>query len=187
MLAVLRIERLPLVRVKGLDDALVTHPTPLYVRPTADACAECVRIDPTPVVMRLELDGVVHTMVTGTLLKRDKAPADANWRTVELPAETTCADGKLPRVAVVYGRCEASMRWLDGVYRRYVGRYPFKRRLAIKSVADSGKPTTLLKLAARFKAQRETDDALRGKRILYVAFNKQLVEEPSESVSERRT
>ena len=177
MLAVLRIERLPLVRVDGLDDALVTHSTPLYVRPTTDACTECVRIDPAPVVMRLELDGIVHTMVTGTLLKRDKAPADANWQTIELPINTTYANGKLPRVAVVYGRCEASMRWLDGVYRRYVDRYPFKRPLAIKSVAGSGKTTTLLKLAARFKAQRETDDALRGKRILYIAFNKQLVEE----------
>ena len=178
-LAVLRIERLPLVRVDGPDDPLVTHPTPLYVRPTADACAECVRIDPGQTVMRLELDGVVHTMVTGALLKRDKVPLETcAWRTVELPAaETTCADGKLPRVSVVYGRCEASMRWLDGIYRRYVDRYPFKRPLAIKSVAGSGKTTTLLKLAARFKAQRETDDALRGKRILYIAFNKQLVEE----------
>lgn len=75
----------------------------------------------------------------------------------------------IPEVEVIYGRCEASMRILDPKNREYVNTLDFKRGdiVAIKSVAGSGKTTTLRKLAA----------AHSDKRILYLAFNKRLIEE----------
>lgn len=75
----------------------------------------------------------------------------------------------VPEVEMIFGRCEASMRFLDAKHRDYVNNLDLKSGdiLAIKSVAGSGKTTTLLKLAA----------VHRDKRILYLAFNKSLIEE----------
>ena len=75
----------------------------------------------------------------------------------------------VPEVEFVFGRCEASMRFLDAKHRDYINTLALKHGdiLAIKSVAGSGKTTTLLKLAA----------AHSKKRILYLAFNKSLIEE----------
>ena len=72
-------------------------------------------------------------------------------------------------VSIIYARCKKSMMLLDGVHRRYVKRHEFKHNdiLAIKSVAGSGKTTTLLDLA---KSHND-------KRILYLAFNKSLITE----------
>jgi hypothetical protein len=70
---------------------------------------------------------------------------------------------------VIYGRCNCSMTFLDKVYRDYVYKHKFNKNdiLAIKSVAGSGKTTTLLELSKIHKK----------KKILYIAFNKSLIEE----------
>ena len=75
----------------------------------------------------------------------------------------------VPEIEMIFGRCEASMRFLDPKHRDYVNTLALKKGdiLAIKSVAGSGKTTTLLKLATAHKK----------KRILYLAFNKSLIEE----------
>lgn len=75
----------------------------------------------------------------------------------------------VPEVEMIFGRCEASMHFLDAKHRDYVNLLNLKKHdiLAIKSVAGSGKTTTLLKLAAVHSQ----------KRILYLAFNKSLIEE----------
>ena len=72
-------------------------------------------------------------------------------------------------VKIIYGRCVKSMTFLDGVHRKYIRRYKFKEneKIAIKSVAGSGKTTTLLDLAKIHKK----------KKILYLAFNKSLIQE----------
>ena len=73
----------------------------------------------------------------------------------------------IPQVNIIYGRCINSMTFLDKVYRDYVYRHKFKKDdiLAIKSVAGSGKTTTLLNLAKQHS----------NKKILYIAFNKSLI------------
>jgi UvrD-like helicase C-terminal domain len=73
----------------------------------------------------------------------------------------------LAEVEVVYGRCKKSMFLLDDLHREYVNRHEFKSGdiLAVKSVAGSGKTTTLLKLAKIHSK----------KKILYLAFNKALI------------
>ena len=78
-------------------------------------------------------------------------------------------DTHVPEIEMIFGRCEASMRFLDTKHRDYVNTLDLKKGdvLAIKSVAGSGKTTTLLKLA----------EAHKKKRILYLAFNKSLIEE----------
>jgi len=58
---------------------------------------------------------------------------------------------------------------LDGIHRRYVNRHQFQPNevVAIKSVAGSGKTTTLLELSKIHTA----------KKILYLAFNKSLIDD----------
>ena len=75
----------------------------------------------------------------------------------------------LESVRIIYARCKKSMTLLDGIHRRYVKRHQFKQNdiLAIKSVAGSGKTTTLLDLAKLHS----------DKKILYLAFNKSLITE----------
>lgn len=73
-------------------------------------------------------------------------------------------------VFTIYARCRGSMKILDQVHRGYVyNRMTLENNqiIAIKSVAGSGKTTTLLNLAKRFSE----------KKILYLAFNKNLIEE----------
>ena len=79
---------------------------------------------------------------------------------------TTTARKALRSVDVVYARCKASMCLLDSIHRQYIYDHAFEngKVVALKSVAGSGKTTTLLKLAK----VRSTH------RILYLAFNKSL-------------
>jgi hypothetical protein len=83
----------------------------------------------------------------------------------------------LETVPVIYGRCVNSMTFLDKVYRDYVYKHKFKQNdiLAIKSVAGSGKTTTLLELAKKHKT----------KKILYIAFNKSLITEIRSKIREK--
>ena len=76
---------------------------------------------------------------------------------------------EIPTVNIIYARCKKSMFLLDGIHRRYVKRHVFQDNdiLAIKSVAGSGKTTTLLELAKIHS----------DKKILYLAFNKALISE----------
>ncbi len=69
----------------------------------------------------------------------------------------------------IFARCKKSMFLLDGIHREYVNNHRFTTNdvVAIKSVAGSGKTTTLLQLAKQHSA----------KRILYLAFNKALITE----------
>lgn len=87
---------------------------------------------------------------------------------------------EIPLVDVIYGRCKESMTVLDGIYRDYVYRHKFfieesPKILAIKSVAGSGKTTTLLELAKIHSK----------KRILYIAFNKSLISEIKDKIAKQ--
>lgn len=75
----------------------------------------------------------------------------------------------LPSETIVYARCKESMHLFDDIYRYHVQHMKFAKNsvTAIKSVAGSGKTTTLLELARKHST----------KRILYVAFNRSLIEE----------
>lgn len=74
---------------------------------------------------------------------------------------------ELEKTRIIYARCKKSMFLLDGIHRRYVNKHQFQPNeiLAIKSVAGSGKTTTLLELSKIHKT----------KKILYLAFNKALI------------
>lgn len=76
---------------------------------------------------------------------------------------------ELESVRMIYARCKRSMYMMDDIHREYVQNHEFKNGdiLAIRSVAGSGKTTTLLNLAKKHG----------DKNILYTAFNRSLVEE----------
>jgi len=73
----------------------------------------------------------------------------------------------MEEVSIIYGRCLDSMIFLDKIYRKYIYKHKFKSNeiIAIKSVAGSGKTTTLLELSKIHN----------NKKILYIAFNKSLI------------
>lgn len=75
----------------------------------------------------------------------------------------------MPEIEFICGRCVPSMTYLDRIHRTYVNTLDHFNILAIKSVAGSGKTTTLLNMAKTHAS----------KRILYLAFNKSLVEDIS--------
>ena len=81
-------------------------------------------------------------------------------------------------VRVIYARCKKSMFLLDGIHRRYVNRHQFQTNeiMAIKSVAGSGKTTTLLELAKIHN----------NKKILYLAFNKSLITEITSKIKKQK-
>jgi len=85
---------------------------------------------------------------------------------------------ELEKVRIIYARCKKSMFLLDGIHRRYVNRHQFQPNeiMAIKSVAGSGKTTTLLELAKIHNT----------KKILYLAFNKALIKDISSKIKNQK-
>jgi hypothetical protein len=75
----------------------------------------------------------------------------------------------MENVRIIYARCKKSMFLLDIIHREYVNTHTFSKNeiVAIKSVAGSGKTTSLLELSKIHKT----------KKILYIAFNKSLISE----------
>jgi len=74
---------------------------------------------------------------------------------------------KLSCINIIYARCKKSMYLLDDIHRKYINSYHFNKNdiVAIKSVAGSGKTTTLLNLSKNNS----------NKKVLYIAFNKSLI------------
>lgn len=81
---------------------------------------------------------------------------------------------EIDTVQIIYARCKKSMHLLDDIHRTYVNNHILQQNdiLAIKSVAGSGKTTTLLNLSKIHNT----------KRILYIAFNKSLITEIKEKI-----
>jgi hypothetical protein len=78
-----------------------------------------------------------------------------------------CLPNNILTVRNIFARCKKSMFLLDGIHREYINNHQFTTNdiVAIKSVAGSGKTTTLLTLAKLHSK----------KRILYLAFNNSLI------------
>ena len=78
---------------------------------------------------------------------------------------------KLKRIKSVQARCKKSMNKIDDLHRDFVNKIELDKYenkiIAINSVAGSGKTTTLINLANNNNERK----------ILYIAFNKDLVEE----------
>ena len=81
---------------------------------------------------------------------------------------------ELDSVSIIYARCKKSMFLLDEIHRKYVNIHNFKTNdiVAIKSVAGSGKTTSLLNLSKIHN----------NKRVLYIAFNKSLITEIKDKI-----
>ena len=77
-------------------------------------------------------------------------------------------------INIIYARCKRSMYLLDDLHRNYVNHHNFSKNdiVAIKSVAGSGKTTTLLNLSKTHS----------NKRVLYIAFNKSLISEIKDKI-----
>lgn len=78
----------------------------------------------------------------------------------------------IKKCRIINARCKSSMYLLDNIHRNYIKNFRIKKDtnnniIAIKSVAGSGKTTSLLEISSNNK----------DKKILYLAFNKSLVEE----------
>ena len=84
---------------------------------------------------------------------------------------------ELEKTFIMYARCKKSMVLLDDVHRLYVNNHQFKlgEIFAIKSVAGSGKTTTLLELSKIHT----------NKKILYLAFNKALITDIRDKINKQ--
>ena len=83
-------------------------------------------------------------------------------------------NNELDSVNIIYARCKKSMFLLDDIHRKYINIHQFNTNdiVAIKSVAGSGKTTTLLNLSKIHN----------NKRVLYIAFNKSLITEIKDKI-----
>jgi len=81
-------------------------------------------------------------------------------------------------IKIIYGRCVKSMYLLDDIHRKYIDNLSLSdyNIVGIKSVAGSGKTTTLLNLTKKYH----------NKRVLYIAFNKSLITEIKGKVKKER-
>lgn len=81
-------------------------------------------------------------------------------------------------INIIYARCKKSMYLLDDLHRNYINQHNFNKNdiVAIKSVAGSGKTTTLLNLSKTHN----------NKRVLYIAFNKNLISEIKDKIKTQK-
>jgi hypothetical protein len=129
---------------------------------------------------RIEVDGKIRNVWRGKPYSFQKLYDDTsiqNMLTAEGLAYFDGITAEMEKVPIIYGRCKKSMKLLDDIHRRYVYKHPFQPNeiVGIKSVAGSGKTTTLLELA---KIHAD-------KKILYLAFNKALITEIKEKIQKQ--
>ena len=124
-------------------------------------------------VFQIESEGVVRSMFLTKILSYDDLLKTSKLTPAMIEHDST--KPSIEVVPVVYGRCTDSMTFLDKVYRDYLYKHKFLKNqiLAVKSVAGSGKTTTLLELSKIHS----------DKKILYIAFNKSLITEVRDKIS----
>ena len=117
---------------------------------------------------RIEIDGIIRNMCIGKPISFDDVLRISGLENVD---KTKVAKlrytEEIDQVPIIYARCNKPMALLDPLVRKYALDIEYEKNTiyAIKSVAGSGKTTTLLNLA------KENS----GKKILYLAFNKSIV------------
>ena len=114
----------------------------------------------------LEYDGIYKLEIEGKIIEVWLGEVININDYINLDLKLT---NNLKTIRNVYARCEPSMHLFDNVHRNYINKHKFSNNeiVAIKSVAGSGKTTTLLNLSKIHK----------GKKILYLAFNRCLIDE----------
>lgn len=110
----------------------------------------------------IEIDGIERHMWIGKPIPLSKVTKLTGQEFAERTEE-------MESVSIIYARCEKSMKLLDPLIRQYALDIEYEHNMvyAIKSVAGSGKTTTLVNLA------KKNND----KKILYLAFNRAIVQE----------
>lgn len=116
-------------------------------------------------VYRIESEGKLYNVWLCKIVDSKDVPS-----TIIDPQFGELSDSKestLLSVPCIYARCNRSMKFLDKLNRHYIKQHDFNKNniVAIKSVAGSGKTTTLLDMA---KIHHD-------KKILYIAFNRSLI------------
>ena len=176
MLNVLRIGRKGVVDIIAcsLGDLELTES--IYFTSTKPHCKEYILIDAYTKTMEVLWQDEPKKVWIGTVVPVSKCDTNIAVRQFDCSVD---AEGKLVRINTLRGRCPLSMAWLDKQHRLYIHeRHTFKKRsVAIRAVAGSGKTTSLIKLAKRFKEEKTERSDWTNKRILYVAFNKQLIDD----------
>lgn len=130
----------------------------------------------------LECDGVIREMMMCKIITLnelfDISPNVKPLLSEEQILKYESKEQDIEYINVIYARCINSMNFLDKVYRDHVYKIKFNKNdiLAIKSVAGSGKTTTLLELSKIHK----------DKKILYIAFNKSLITEIRSKIQEKK-
>lgn len=129
-------------------------------------------------IYKIEIEGEVRKMWVGEICSFDDVLentclnhiiTEEGKQMVIENTKTNDEKNEIPIIPIIYARCRASMYLLDGIHREYIKKHKFKKNqiVGIKSVAGSGKTTTLLTLSKIHKK----------KKILYIAFNKSLIKE----------
>ena len=121
---------------------------------------------------RVEIDALQRNVWIGELCSFQdilKNSCLSNIITDEGNAHFNTVDKHCLTSTIIYARCKKSMYLLDDIHRKYINEHIFTKNdiVAVKSVAGSGKTTTLLNL---MKIHSD-------KRVLYTAFNKSLINE----------
>lgn len=125
----------------------------------------------------LECDGVTREMMMCKIVTLEQILEMSPLLKELISEEQILKRDDIETIRVIYARCVNSMNFLDKVYRDHVYKIKFNKNdiLAIKSVAGSGKTTTLLELSKIHNT----------KKILYIAFNKSLITEIRSKIQEK--
>lgn len=113
-------------------------------------------------IYRIEINNEIKNVFIGNMCYLNDIKEKFNYNTdIEL--------SNVSKVNIINARCHKSMCLLDDIHRKYINDISIDKHniVGIKSVAGSGKTTTLLNITKKFS----------DKKILYTAFNKSLITE----------
>ena len=116
-----------------------------------------------PHTLHVEIDKCIKHVFKCSRIK------EYDYDIFDIIKEDKIYEDNINKILILNGRCINSMNILDKIHREYLLKYKFKKNdnVAIKAVAGSGKTTTLLNLSIKYKTDK----------ILYLAFNKDLIKE----------
>ena len=127
-------------------------------------------------IFKIESENVVRDMYLGKVISYEELMKTSNLSIQIVNHQLNKPNIEI--VPVIYARCFHSMTFLDKIYRDYLYKHKFMKNdiIAVKSVAGSGKTTTLLELSKIHSS----------KKILYIAFNKSLITEVRDKISAQK-
>ena len=173
-----KVERFVICEIPDIIEPIINDKNPIYLY---TGLKEWIKLKNTnKYIVEVDNNNIKNVWIGelcsfNDIIKNTNINNDINTKGLDYFNYISTLSMPIDSIKLIHARCDNSMFLLDDIHRNYINSVDLKKNniIAIKSVAGSGKTTTLLNLAKIHKS----------KKILYIAFNKNLINEIKSKIS----